>query len=209
MKVFFRISLVLFLGFISLSTISASQAVPTSLLSQHPILEQLKQDNSFRKECFLKVDLESLASCKHRISQDQSDFEAWNQLGRIYYELESYEEAYLSFQYATSLQSDYAIAWANTCAALNRLQDYEGALSACNKSLDLSSISESSVDERFLAWHNKAIVLYFLGRYQESLDALDKTLSIKPDNLEAKLNRIFVLHALAHNESSKSNNLTL
>ncbi|NEP18505.1 MAG: tetratricopeptide repeat protein [Leptolyngbya sp. SIO4C1] len=210
MKILFKIGLVLLIGLCNLSAVSASRAAPAPTAAQQAVdQENIAQDESLKSVCFSKADLEGLESCKKLVFQDRSDSRVWNQLGRIYYALESYGEAYLSFKYATALRTDYAIAWANACAALNQLQDYERALSACDKSLELVSASETSDDERIVAWNNKAIVLYFLGRYQESLDALDNTLSIKPDNLEAKLNRILVLHALAHEKPSKDNNFVL
>ncbi|MDB9527183.1 tetratricopeptide repeat protein [Oscillatoria sp. CS-180] len=208
MTVFFKIGLTLLIALSNFGAISASSAA--TILSSSSYFSPLHlKENSFLKEKCFSADSESLESCKELILQDQLDFEVWNQLGRIYYGLENYENAYLSFKYATSLRTDYAIAWSNTCAALNQLQDYEAALNACNKSLDLIPISENSVVDRTFALSNKAIVLYFLGRYQESLETLDQTLSINPDNLEVKLNRLLVLHALKHEKNADNSSLTL
>ncbi|MEM0979978.1 MAG: tetratricopeptide repeat protein [Cyanobacteria bacterium P01_H01_bin.58] len=209
MKTLFRIGLALLFSLLIVGSISIVR-IDSGSFSLQPFSQQsLGEESSLTEECFHRIDLESLESCKKLALQNRSSVEIWNQLGCIYYGLENYKEAYLSFKYATSVQSDYVTAWANTCAALNQLQDYEQALSACNRSLELSSDSETAIDEKVSAWHNKAIVLYFLGRYQESLDALDETLAIKPDDLEANLNRRLVLHALAHVKELGENDLML
>ena len=51
-------------------------------------------------------------------------------------------------------------------------------------------------------------MLYFLGRYKESIDALDEVLSLDPDDYQAKLNRIFILHVLANTTSSENEDIT-
>lgn len=208
MKILFKISLILLIGLLSLTKIPLAQAAPLTVSEEYSSNQNAKQEDYLAKECFSKIGVEGLKRCKDLIVQDQFNSAAWNQLGRIYYDLESYEEAYLSFRYATSLRTDYAIAWSNTCAALSQLQSYEEALNACDKSLNFSLASEGSINEEVLAWNNKAIVLFFLGRYQESLEALDEALFLKPDDSQAKLNRTVVLHALVHSTSTKDEDFT-
>lgn len=208
MRILFRIILILLIGILSLSSTPLVQAAPLVISDEYSSNQNSKQDEFLKEECFSKMGVEGLKRCKNLIVQDQFNSEAWNQLGRIYYELENYQEAYLSFRYATSLRTDYAIAWANTCAALSQLRNYEQALNACNRSLSFSSASKTSIDEEVLAWNNKAIVLYFLGRYQESLEALNEVLSLKPDDSQAKFNRIVVLHALVYAASTKNDDFT-
>ena len=208
MRILCRISLILLIGLLSLTVIPWVQAAPVAISDEYSNDQNPKHDYSLEKECFSKIGVEGLKRCKDLIVQDQSNSAAWNQLGLIYYGLESYEEAYLSFRYVTSLRTDYAIAWANTCAALSQLQNYEKALNACDKSLNFSLASEGSIDEEVLAWNNKAIALYFLGRYQESLEALDEALFLKPDDSQAKLNRTVVLHALVHSTSTEDEDFT-
>lgn len=208
MRILFRISLILLSCLLSLGIVPLVWAAPLVIPEDYSSNQTSNQYDSLRQECFTNIDIESLERCKSLIVQDQTDAKAWNQLGRIYYGFEKYEEAYLAFTYATFLRADYSIAWANTCAVLNQLQDYESALKACNRSLSLSSASEEFTEERALAWSNKAIVLYFLGRYKESIDALDEVLSLDPDDYQAKLNRIFILHVLANTTSSENEDIT-
>ncbi|MEM9483586.1 MAG: tetratricopeptide repeat protein [Cyanobacteria bacterium P01_F01_bin.116] len=160
------------------------------------------------EDCFSMAGVEGLKKCKDLVGRDKADSKVWNRLGRIFYDLESYQEAYWSFRYATHLQSDYALAWANTCATLSQLQSYEEALDACDQSLHSSSLSEDSVDEKVLALNNKATALYFLGRYREALDISDQVLVLKPGNSQAQINRAVTLHTLAHIAPFKHKGLT-
>jgi tetratricopeptide (TPR) repeat protein len=54
------------------------------------------------------------------------------------------------------------------------LNEYDLALEAVNKSLELNSTS--------LAYHWKGGILMKLGRYQEAIDSLEKALNIDPQN---------------------------
>ena len=207
MKFFVRIALVLLIGFLSFLMI-IPLAQPTPLLISYSSNEQGSDHNDFLKEdCFSKLDLEGLDQCKQMILQGQSDSVTWNRLGHIYYNLKNYEESYLSFKYAISLDPNYAIAWANICAALSKLQNHEEALEACNESLNLSSGPDGSIEDKVLAWNNKAIALYALARYQDSIDALDEALSLNPDDFYARLNRTVILHILAHTNNHKNEDL--
>jgi len=208
MKIFFTISLILLLWLVDLPSIPLAQA-STLVTSSN---QNLETSDFLEVACFSEVRVESLAKCKDLITQDQSNSEAWNQLGLIYYSLESYQRAYLSFKYATSLRTDYTLAWTNMCAALSQLQNYEAALDACNKSLSFASTSEDSINEKVLTWNNKAIVLYFLGRYQESLEALETALALNPDDSQAIFNHHVVqslIHALTHMNRSEDKEFTL
>ncbi|MGK7890585.1 MAG: tetratricopeptide repeat protein [Leptolyngbyaceae cyanobacterium] len=158
--------------------------------------------DTFRHECFSKKDVEGVEGCKNFIATNQSDAAVWNRLGHILYELEHYETSYVSFQRAIDLQENYALAWANVCAALNKLGDPQQALVACDTSINLSSDASHSVDEKTLALNNKAIALYSLERYQDSIDALDTAIAIKPDDMHLQTNRAIILHVLAYIPSS-------
>jgi|GEM_PF-6606289 len=212
MRIFFTITLILLIELLNFNSIPFAQASPLMISEEHSSNQNLEKIDFLEEACFSEAGVESLEKCKDLIIYDQSNSEAWNQLGRIYYGLESYQEAYLSFKYAASLRTDYTLAWTNMCAALSQLQSYEDALDACNKSLSFGSTSEDSINEKVLTWNNKAIVLYFLGRYQESLEALEEALSLNPDDSQAKFNHRIVkslIHALAHMKMSKDEELML
>ncbi|ESA33891.1 tpr repeat-containing protein [Leptolyngbya sp. Heron Island J] len=153
---------------------------------------------SIRQQCLSTVGTNGLHICKSVLIEDRDDSEVWNRLGRLFFDLEKYNEAYLSFMYATHLRADYAIAWANMCAALSQLQSYEKALNACDASLKVSLLAQGSIDEKVLALNNKAIALYLLGRYREALETSEQALVLRPDDSQANINREFMLHALTH-----------
>lgn len=173
-----------------------------NLVSQNSKRDSLSKQK-IRQECLSAIGEEGVQTCKIVLAQDQNDSEVWNRLGRLFFDLEDYDKAYLSFVYATHLREDYAVAWANMCAVLSQLQSYEQALEACNASLKISFLAQGSIDEKVLALNNKAIALYLLGRYQEALETSDQALVLRPDDSQANINREFTLHALTH-EPTKS-----
>ncbi|NEQ99584.1 MAG: tetratricopeptide repeat protein [Cyanothece sp. SIO2G6] len=215
MKIFLKSCLIFLLVGMSLIVIPTAEATPLdppteSYASQPDSSVQtssLEADlnvnsDTFRHECFSKKDVAGVEGCKNFIATNQADATVWNRLGHILYELEHYETSYVSFQRAIDLQGTYALAWANVCAALNKLGEPQQALNACDTSLQLNSDSSDSVDEKTLALNNKAIALYSLERYQDSIDTLDVALAIKPDDMHLQLNRAIILHVLAYIPSS-------
>ena len=212
MRLLFGIALTLLVTFFSLAAVPPAYAVNIDKSEDYSHLQQIEQgpllEQTPGENCFSTEGLEGLKTCKNLLVQDQNNPEAWNRLGRIFYDLERYNEAYLSFQYATYLQADYALAWANTCAVLSQLQSYEEALDACDKSLSFNLSSQGAVDKTVLALNNKAVALYFLGRYRESLKVSDQALVLKPDDSQAQINRAVTLHALAHTTTPKHEGLT-
>lgn len=193
--------LVLFFG--SLWVMPEVQVRPIGSFGSDSIIEQGPEKGVLtqqinRQKCLSISGEIGLERCRQVLTQDRDDFKVWNRIGRLFFELEDYDRAYLSFMYATHLRADYAVAWANMCAALSQLQSYEKALNACNASLKVSFLAQGTIDEKVLALNNKAIALYLLGRYQESLETSEQALVLKPDDSQATMNREFTLHALAH-----------
>ncbi|MEM7064304.1 MAG: hypothetical protein AAF572_14205 [Cyanobacteria bacterium P01_B01_bin.77] len=200
MRLLIRISLILLIGFLCLYIAPAAQASTATEFegAVHGQVQKNFSEQNLKQDCFSMAGAQGLKKCKDLIAQERNNSEAWNQLGRLFYDLENYKEAYLSFMLATHFRTDYAIAWANTCAALSQLQYYKDALDACDKSLSFSFSSKGSVDEKVVALNNKTIALYFLGRYQEALKISDQAIALKPDDSQANINRTVTLHALAH-----------
>ena len=212
MRLLCGLALTLIITFFSLIAVPTAYAADMDEPENYSHLQEVEHEHLLKQtpgeNCFSTEGLEGLKTCKNLLVQDQNNPEAWNRLGRIFYDLERYNEAYLSFQYATYLQADYALAWANTCAVLSQLQSYEEALDACDKSLSFNLSSQGAVDKTVLALNNKAVALYFLGRYRESLKVSDQALVLKPDDSQAQINRAVTLHALAHTKTSKREGFT-
>ncbi|MEM1241357.1 MAG: tetratricopeptide repeat protein [Cyanobacteria bacterium P01_H01_bin.26] len=210
MRLLIRISLSLLMGFLCVYTAPMAQASTAKAFegSIHKPQQKSSLEETLEQDCISMTGAQGLKKCKDLIVQDQNNSEAWNQLGRIFYDLENYQEAYLSFMLATQFRTDYAIAWANICAALSQLQYYKDALDACDKSLSVNFSSKGPVDEKVLALNNKTVALYFLGRYQEALKISDQAVALKPDDAQANVNRTVALHALAHKIAPQSDDFT-
>lgn len=183
--------------------VSEVQAHSINVSESGRSVNQIIRQDSFiqhtvRQECFSETGQEGLRKCKDVLVQERNDSKVWNRLGRLFFESEKYNEAYLSFAYATHLQADYAVAWANMCAALSQLQSYEQALDACNASLKVSFLAQGPIGEKVLALNNKSIALYLLGRYQEALETSEQALVLSPEDSQANINREFTLHALTN-----------
>ena len=66
-----------------------------------------------------------------------------------------------------------AINWNNKGFALASLGQYEEALKAYDKAIELKP-------DFSVAWNNKAFSFSSLGRYEEALNAYDKAIELKP-----------------------------
>ena len=81
-------------------------------------------------------------------------------------------EAYLKVPETADISS--AVAWANHGNHLYRLEKFEEALVAFERSIIIS-------ENFYPAWYGKANVLSALGRYDTAIDSYTKTVKIKPD----------------------------
>ncbi|NEP86434.1 MAG: serine protease [Okeania sp. SIO2C2] len=81
-------------------------------------------------------------------------------------------EAYLKVPETTDISS--AAAWANRGNNLHRLEKFEEALVAFERSIKIR-------ENFYPAWYGKGNILSALGRYDAAIDAYKKTVKIKPD----------------------------
>lgn len=92
-----------------------------------------------------------------------------------------YEAAIVAYDQAIAISPTPTAQWGR-CYALNLLQRYEEALTACTQATE----SQPNYAE---AWSSKGYALDALGRQQEALAAYDKAVEAKPDYADAWNNR--------------------
>jgi len=150
----------------------------------------------------------AIAAYDQAIRLDPNNAVTWTQQGRILQQLQRPAEALTSFTRATELDATYSLAHLGRCAALNRLNQYEPALEACNLALqgdgrwDALGIAEA-LDQR-------SIALTGQGAYEDALASINRAVGILPDYAEAHSHRAVVLWYLErYSEALAANQLSL
>ena len=140
-----------------------------------------------------------------------------------FYNAGEYQKSVEAAQGALQLQPDSAIAYNNICAAYNRLQQWDQAMTACGKALASDpnfELAKNNLGEALTArtagmpssqitpqqpaatpdagdlWTaaiNESLTYYQAGDYQKSLEAAQKALEVKPDSALA-YNNICAAH---------------
>jgi len=82
-------------------------------------------------------------------------------------------------QQATMIDPDFAIAWDNMGAVLERLGRYEEAVEALAQAIDLTP-------EDANIWYNLGVVLAKLQQYQASVAAFDEAYRLNPEDHQAR-----------------------
>ncbi|MCL9808492.1 tetratricopeptide repeat protein [Flavobacterium luminosum] len=77
---------------------------------------------------FLEQYEEAIAFLTKYIDTNPYSEIAWHQLGRLYYSIKNYEEAYKAFDYATMIDDQFMGAFMEKAKALERLNRYEEAI---------------------------------------------------------------------------------
>ena len=101
--------------------------------------------------------------------------EYWLTKGAEEYVNGSLEEAFKSFDNATTIDPENATVWFARGMALSGLKRYEEAISSYNKSIQ---IDENNAD----VWYARATDESYLGRMNDSLASYDQSLQIDPEN---------------------------
>jgi len=141
------------------------------------------------------------------LDRDPDNAAAWNNLGRLYFELERTDESIHAFTQALAITHDYdlarsnldivtigmdqhtpldsgayapeAIEWFKTGHSLINQHKYYDANEAFDKAI---KIEPYFID----AWNGKGISLLYQGKYSDALGAFERTLAIDPENEFAK-----------------------
>ena len=120
-----------------------------------------------------QLKLKKYSEAKASILIDNSNSEAYLNLGLIEKEFKKLESAVNFFDKALSLNPEYPEAWSNKGVTLNELKRYDEAIVHYDKALSLNP-------EYPEAWSNKGLTLHKLKRYEEAISHYDKALSLSP-----------------------------
>jgi tetratricopeptide (TPR) repeat protein len=105
----------------------------------------------------------------------------WYNLGVVYHDIDLLEDAKKCFLTATELNRNYANAFCNLAATLNKQREYDKAFDSINKAISLDKKGKYLV--------NKAIILKNMGFIDEAIQLYDEAILIGDDNVRALLNR--------------------
>ena len=129
------------------------------------------------------------------LDQNNSNKEAWLNLGNAHQKLEQYEQAISSYDKAIGLEPEYAEAWSNRANALKEIEQYEAALASYDKAI---SINPGFTED----WSNRGNTLHELEQYEAALASYDKAISINPDFSKVWSHRGNALLKLGHYEQA-------
>lgn len=102
------------------------------------------------------------------------------EIGNKYFDNSSYVEAMNNWFKAAEVDPELsAKAWYNTGLAYAQMEDYQKAIIAWDKTLELAPGTA-------IAYSNKGTALRILGRYDEAAEAYNMALKLQPDNAKFK-----------------------
>jgi FOG: TPR repeat len=144
----------------------------------------LETNIGVKNNCILTTRISRLESAKTSYEQattlDPEFAVAWTYQGINLGELNEYVQAKKALETAIKIYPNNALALVNLCATLNKLGNYQEALTACESGLQQdSNWLESEPADTFI---QKAQALAGLKRYEEGILAIDQALSLKPDS---------------------------
>jgi len=159
---------------------------------------------------FLEQNQEAITFLNEFIDNNNAYSEiAWHQLGRQYYQIKEYENAYKAFDYATLIDERFIGAYLEKAKSLEKLKQYRDAIESYKITLGLDDPTayaylrigkcyqklnelDEALDYFLKAVHEDplldkawvSITNYYIKNtdYNKALEFLDKAISIDPDN---------------------------
>ena len=110
---------------------------------------------------------------------DETNPYYWIERGNQLWRIDRISEAKASFDKAIALKEDLYLAWFAKGFTLGFNREFEDALAACDRAIELNVLPTQIKYESFRC---KAGALHQLQRPQEALDSLDRALTINSDN---------------------------
>ncbi len=116
---------------------------------------------------------------KRTVAINPQDATAWTYQGNLLAELGQYSQAKIAYEAALKASPNYSLALAGQCAILNKLENYQAALTACDRALQ----GDGKWDENgsLLAHLQRGQALAGLKQYEAALAAIEQALSQKSD----------------------------
>ncbi len=97
-----------------------------------------------------------------------------NNLGKLYFQQRSYQEAIDAYKSALQVSSQYLPAMVGLGNAYKSIQDYDNARAAYDRAIEVNP-------EAYEAWYGKALVAESLSKNSEARQAYQQALNIRPD----------------------------
>ncbi len=185
---------------------------PETVASYSQVLK-LDPNNSliWARQCLALSELgrqeEAIDACETALKKDQnwedeSPAIALTYLGIARRRTGEREDALFSYDQATTINENYALAWANRCEVLAELGDNYRALEACDRALSIEP--NPDLQSQAVAWANKGRVLAKLQRRDEALFAYDQALAIDSENARNWTEHGEILFTLARYEEAQA-----
>ena len=132
-----------------------------------------------------------LQSCSQAVAIEPETALGWNCRGEALYNLKRDREALEAFERATAIDSQ-SIFWLNKAVVLDRLRQYDRAITASDKAIELASTQPQSA----LAYLQKGQSLLKTNRSRQALTAFEQSLASSPNYLPAKQGKAIALYKL-------------
>jgi CHAT domain-containing protein/tetratricopeptide (TPR) repeat protein len=125
---------------------------------------------------------EAITSYDKALNLKPNYYLAFNNKGRVLFNLGRFEEAFISFDKVVKIKPDYHETWSDRGVVLVNLGRFEEAFVSYKEALNLKP-------DYHLALHGQGTLLEKLGRFEEAFASFDKAVKFKPDYHEAWNNR--------------------
>jgi serine/threonine protein kinase/Tfp pilus assembly protein PilF len=117
----------------------------------------------------------ALADFKKAISLDKSkSFVPWNNIGKLYYQQQNYEQSIEAYQQALAVNPNYLPALIGLGNVLKNSRRYSDALEVYEQALAID-------DNSYEAWYGRGLVEESLFQYQNAKQSYEKAFALKPD----------------------------
>lgn len=118
---------------------------------------------------------QAILNLEAEVTANPQNFQAWTQLGNLYFDTNQYQKAISAYTKSLELHSGSANLWTDLGVMYRRAGQPEKALESFDKAL---SIDPNHQPSRF----NKGIVLFYdLGKSEEAIKAWESLLAQNPD----------------------------
>ncbi|MEQ9368458.1 MAG: tetratricopeptide repeat protein [Coleofasciculus chthonoplastes F3-SA18-01] len=146
-------------------------------------------------DCFEKEDYVTALELAEKLVKIRGQAEDWFKRGWCLSNLDSYEEALVSYDKAIELAPTYVPAWGLRSWILENLKHYEDALISCDQAIELDP-------DYAPGWGQRGGVLGNLKRYEEALISCDKAIELDPNDARTWVLRGWVLDNLERYEEA-------
>jgi tetratricopeptide (TPR) repeat protein len=109
---------------------------------------------------------------RHAVDRRPRHWGGHNALGRLLLRIGRYEEARTEFEQVVAIMPDNALGWRNLASTLFMLEQFDDALDACRRSIEIRPHARSL--------STLGSILFYLGRYKEAAAAFERGVHLAP-----------------------------